>query len=193
MKNTMLKIHLFLTIIALLASFSTNAQLSWQKYNGSIPSNAVIGGEENGGQLAVCRCEHMGAKHPGKVVANMCHIGWGGKEVYKKEYEILINQGATIEWVFVNDGKVPQNAVMAGRENGKPLYVGKAYRAEDKSTHPGKVFQADIGLICNYSWGGKEKVETGDFYMLVTKEKPGPGFQEYHPDLAYHYKHPLQV
>jgi hypothetical protein len=163
--------------IVLCCGFSiaeSHAQLSWVKYNGSIPANAVIGGQENGKDIVVCRCNHNGGTHPGKVVARKCHIGWGGKEVYTSDYEILTNKGYKLDWKFVTDGKVPAGAVVGGAENGKKMYVGRAYRSADKSTHPGKVFKADIGLLCNYSWGGKEIVEKGSFYVLVNKGKNTP-------------------
>ena len=140
--------------------------LDWVAYNGSIPSNAVNGGYENGRNLPVCRTNYNGAMHPGKVVANMCNIGWGGKEITARSFEVLVNNGgAATSWVSVS-GQIPGNAVQAGTENGKPLYVGQATMSNG-SVHPGKVFGTPGAYICNYGYGGSEIVEKSNFKVLV--------------------------
>jgi len=142
------------------------ANLSWVGSTGTIPSNAVIGGTENGRNLAVCRTNYNGATHPGKVVGSMCNIGWGGKEVTSRSFEVLVNSGVTLRWISIQ-GNMPRNAVQAGVENGKILYVGQATMANG-SVHSGKVFVADDGTyICNYGYGGNEVVEKSNFKVLV--------------------------
>ena len=49
--------------------------------NGVIPANAIIGGNEAGRTLAVCRAKYNQGVHPGKVVGKNCNFGYGGKEV----------------------------------------------------------------------------------------------------------------
>jgi hypothetical protein len=158
----------FLLCILFFASIGTaSAQLSWQNKNAGT-SQAVIGGKENGQNLQVCRCNYNGAKHPGKVVAGKCHIGWGGKEVFLPDYEVLINSGnADIQWQKMNGSQIPQNGVEAGRERNTVYYVGRATHT-DGSIHPGKVFMAGGQYICNYSWGGKEIVVRSNFEVLVS-------------------------
>lgn len=67
--------------------------MSWVRVtNGEIPANAMIGGyEEDGSPLYIARAEHEGGHHPGKVsrALGACHFGFGGKEVAKREYEVL--------------------------------------------------------------------------------------------------------
>ncbi|EPX81771.1 DM9 repeat-containing protein [Litoreibacter arenae] len=42
------------------------------------------------GWTFVCRAKHKGDFHPGKVVTNDCMIGYGGKELQKGRYEVLM-------------------------------------------------------------------------------------------------------
>lgn len=59
------------------------------------PENLVYGGynddsEGYGGYpLDLCRVAYNGGVHPGKLWKDMCHIGWGGKERYFDNYEVL--------------------------------------------------------------------------------------------------------
>jgi len=58
--------------------------------SGQAPPNAVVGGQESGRQLLICRAEHSGGLHPGKLVGSNCNIGYGGAELLKREYEVLV-------------------------------------------------------------------------------------------------------
>jgi len=57
---------------------------------GGYPEGAVKGGHEEGHPLVLCRAAHGGGVHPGKIVGDSCCIGWGGKEVYAADYEVLM-------------------------------------------------------------------------------------------------------
>lgn len=48
------------------------------------------------GRTFVCRAEHKGNKHPGKIVNKDCMIGYGGKELQKSKYEVLM-RGKAVE------------------------------------------------------------------------------------------------
>lgn len=136
-------------------------------YTGSLPGNAVIGGKENGGDLAVCRAVYNDAWHSGKVVGTNCNIGWGGAEFAIADFEVLVNQGSVrLEWQPVN-GQIPANAVEAGNENGKRGLVGQADRAEDNSIHPGKIFGENGQYICTFGYGGDEIVAKTNYRILV--------------------------
>ena len=50
----------------------------------------VIGGQEPGRSLPICRGSHGGGVHPGKVVAGTLNIGWGGKEITLTSMEVLV-------------------------------------------------------------------------------------------------------
>ena len=156
-------------VCLLLASINgAEAQLSWVRYNGSTPANAVKGGFENGQTLMVARANFSGVNHPGKMVNTHCNIGYGGKEVVVRQFEILTSNNTKLRWIGVIKNRLPDNAVVAGTENGQPLYVGRAKRTADGSVHPGKVFKADGRYICNYGWGGKEVTEKNSFEVLVS-------------------------
>lgn len=75
-----------------------NMELDWSpSYTGAPkPKNIVQGGYSSafaegfgGYPLYICRTPYQGGVHPGKLWKDMCHLGWGGKEVYLKDYEIL--------------------------------------------------------------------------------------------------------
>ena len=57
---------------------------------GNLPPDAFVGGHEAGRFLAVCRANHQGGVHPGKVVGGNCNIGWGGDEVVARDFEVLV-------------------------------------------------------------------------------------------------------
>lgn len=144
-----------------------SAQIQWVTYTGSLPGNVVIGGQENGGDLAVCRAVYNDAWHSGKVVGTNCNIGWGSAEFAIADFEVLVNQGSVrLEWQPVS-GQIPANAVEAGNENGKRGLVGQADRAEDNSIHPGKIFGENGQYICTYGYGGAEIVAKANYRILV--------------------------
>ena len=105
----------------MLTSDMVSAQIEWVAHKGELPSNAVIGGVETHRILAVCRADNRGAMHAGKVVDGACNIGWGGKEVILKDYEILVNKGVVeLDWLKT-DGALPDQAIQAGIERGGPI------------------------------------------------------------------------
>lgn len=139
-------------------------QLSW-KPKGS--KGGVVGGREAGKNLIVCRSNHNGSQHPGKVVVGMCHIGWGGEEICLEDFEILTNSGTALEkWTAILNKQLPAGSVIAGYENGRTLYVGRALK--DGVYHPGKVFLAEGDYSCNFGYGGKEIIEKVNFEILVS-------------------------
>jgi len=162
---------LLLASFLILTSNVVSAQLEWIKFDGELPENAVIGGVETHRSLAICRCNYKGAMHPGKVVERRCNIGWGGKEIGLKRFEVLVNKGVIeLDWQKTDGKKLPNHAVKAGEENGRALYVGRAHH--EAGTHPGKVFQAGKGYICNIGYGEKE-ITYKTFEVLV-ENKPHP-------------------
>ncbi len=58
--------------------------------NGRIPLGAVRVGYERGEDLYICRATHRDGLHPGKVVGSNCNFGWGGQEILKPNYEVLV-------------------------------------------------------------------------------------------------------
>ncbi|MGA1133878.1 MAG: DM9 repeat-containing protein [Prochlorotrichaceae cyanobacterium] len=71
-------------------SFSGSTQYSWQRGTASNTFQSLMGGQEaSGTPLAICRTDYGGGVHPGKVVENACHIGYGGREVRLRSYQVL--------------------------------------------------------------------------------------------------------
>jgi hypothetical protein len=141
------------------------AKLEWLAFDGMVPENSVSGGIENENDLPVCRGNYNGVTHPGKLLANKCNIGWGGKEIELESFDVLVNTGVPLTWKTYT-GSIPNGAVEAGNENGKVLYVGQFTRP-DGSVHAGKVFGVKGGYIFNYGYGGKEITEKSNFRILA--------------------------
>lgn len=175
MKNILFQVSfLIVLIIGLLNDASAQELVKWVEYPGSLPTNVVYGGQENGVKLAICRCEYNGVKHAGKVVAGKCNFGWGGMEVTRAAFEVLINPFNTeLAWV-VPTTPMSINAVVSGFEDGENMFVGKANYAN--GVHPGKVRWNGERFVCEIGYGGKE-VQLTDFKVLVTGT-PYPPSQE---------------
>lgn len=62
----------------------------WVPARAGIPPNAVKGGHENGQPLFICQGNYHGGMHPGKVVGNVCDIGYGGREISLPQYRLLV-------------------------------------------------------------------------------------------------------
>ncbi len=162
--------NLIVILITVFFSLEANAQLKWEPYQGNVPVNAVVGGQENGKNIVVCRGQYNGNYHPGKLINTHCNIGWGGREIVIRKFEILINEGnVNLKWVRIIKGNLPSNMVEAGKENGQPLYVGRVTRS-DGSVHPGKVLKSGSDYICNYGYGGAEITEKNNFEVLTITE-----------------------
>jgi len=63
----------------------------WEQVtNCELPSGAIRGGIEGERYLVICRANHAGGLHPGKVVDCNCNIGFAGKEIQVVDYEVLV-------------------------------------------------------------------------------------------------------
>lgn len=141
--------------------------------NGSVPPGAVVGGQEPGRQLYVCRANYQGGVHPGKIVGGNCNIGYGGAEITIPRYEVLTtSEPHRISWVGASGGRLAPNAVVGGQEPGRQLYVCRA--SYQGGVHPGKV----VGSNCNIGWGGREitlpNYEVMVFAPRVVVQPPPP-------------------
>lgn len=136
--------------------------------DGRVPNEAVSGGEVDGTPFHVCRAPHGGGLHPGKQFKGVCYVGWGGKEIGFREYEVMIESGGPpLRWIDARSGSVPSGAIVGGNEGSQPLYVCRAnYR---NSMHPGKL----VGQNCNIGLGGKE-LTYPDYQVLVGIQTEAP-------------------
>ncbi|KAB2879282.1 DUF3421 domain-containing protein [bacterium] len=157
----------------LIAGTNISAQQSdiqWVPYNGSIPTNAVVGGSENGQPMYVGRVSFEGGMHPGKVISGgFCNIGWGGKEYsFNQGFEILTAPANSVTWVEYR-GTLPSNAIPGGYNDPgqvEPLYIAKhAYKGGE---HCGKLW----ANACNIGWGGAEIVLNQKIFVLATVTPP---------------------
>jgi hypothetical protein len=65
-------------------------KLAWVPFSGQMPPRAVMGGVEHGQGLAVCRARYQNAYLAGKVVASSCNVGYGGKELTLRPFDVLV-------------------------------------------------------------------------------------------------------
>lgn len=116
-----------------------------------LPMDAVVGGGQYNppATLYVCRAHYRGGMHPGKLYQGRCNIGWGGEEIVKNHYEVLVSR-ASLAWVPAGYGQIPSGAIQGGYQHDGPLFICQAnYHG---GTHVGKV----VGQTCNFGWGGRE-------------------------------------
>jgi hypothetical protein len=65
-------------------------KIAWTPFSGQMPPQAVVGGVEHGQGLAVCRARYQNAYLAGKVVAGNCNVGYGGKELTLRPFDVLV-------------------------------------------------------------------------------------------------------
>jgi hypothetical protein len=136
--------------------------------NGVVPANAIIGGNETGRTLPVCRARYNQGVHPGKVVGKNCNFSTGGKEVLAPQYEVLVGNPAVlrqspqlVRWIAAQGGQVPPGAFSGGNEPGRSI-LQICQAPYQGGVHVGKV----LGGNCNFGYGGRE-VLSPQYAVLV--------------------------
>ncbi|KAF7979886.1 hypothetical protein HWV62_40673 [Athelia sp. TMB] len=135
--------------------------VTWVLAHGKqIPKDAIVGGEDSGHTLYICRAFQDGGIQLGKAsnwFQKGAVIGYSNEEIQLDTYEILIGDPNAVRWVDVM-GDFDPNALGArpvegGKENnGSPLYIAQA--PIHGSVTPGKIRQDFGGAFVPY--GGKE-------------------------------------
>ena len=181
----------------------TFPDLNWvQVSDNHLPSNIVAGGvASNGETLYIGRREHNPDESsqslvvPGYVTpsSKALHICWNCAEhCYSglDSYEVLVTEQPEIfEWGVYSGGEVPRNAVVAGIDTSKDVYIGRTVTGSDISTGktwqgipiklpPGRVANMQLvgkvfpGHKCLYvPWGGKEYIYP-TYEVLMMKISP---------------------
>jgi hypothetical protein len=140
-------------VTGLCAAGAQAAGLAWvPNTDPASRQNVIVGGQEPGRALPICRAAYQNGLHPGKIVAGNCNIGWGGKEILIPKFDVLTGSPA-IRWIAARNGApLPAGAFIGGSEPARLLPVCRA--SYQKGVHPGKVVAGN----CNIGWGGKEIV-----------------------------------
>lgn len=138
--------------------------------NGQVPPGAIVGGQEPGRNLPVCRAKHNNGVHPGKIVAQACNIGWGGREILVRDYEVLVGNPQALQrnpqairWLPESGGRVPPGAFIGGQEPGRSLPICRA--GYNNGVHPGKL----VAQNCNFSLNGRE-ILMSQYEVLVAPQ-----------------------
>jgi len=131
---------------------------SWE-----LPENALPASKDHSSTYNVFLAR---VKLDGKLRFGKAHIGYkavfvpdidGEKEVYEEPFEVLcVDPEASVEWVDLEDGKVPAGAVVGSIVDGKIEFIGRGNTWGTYS--PGKIVPADKCMYAPY--GGKCKVLT---------------------------------
>lgn len=138
-----------LTLLILVSADAALAAVKWVwTRDGSIPPGAVKGGFVAGEDLYICRASYFDGMHVGKVFRGRCHFGWGGREVVRQEFEMLVDRGEE-RWVG-SDRALPNGAVRAGHAPAGDIFICRAQYRD--GMHPGKL----VGGRCLIGWGGRE-------------------------------------
>ncbi|KAH8855295.1 DM9 domain-containing protein [Schistosoma japonicum] len=142
--------------------------LSWvPAKNGEVPNNPIKADES----VYVARCRIGDDLICGKFSATYgkAFCPHDSKELEFQEYELLCDSGIPgcregYEWIMMNGGDVPENALVAGiNKYGTPLYIVKA-RIQDEVC-VGQLLQGESSG--SFSWGGDEhKNEHYDVLVL---------------------------
>lgn len=130
----------------------------------NIPSGAIVGGEERGVNLYICRAFYDGAIIPGKAAPGMKLggvLGYCDEEIDVPKYEVLIGDMRGLRWVQAHGRLDLRNLgakpVEGGRENdGTHLYIAQA--PHKGATHPGKASDKLDGAYIPYG-GGEKRVD----------------------------------
>ncbi|CAG9581151.1 unnamed protein product [Danaus chrysippus] len=108
--------------------------------DGHAPLGTLMAGFNNYWEpIFVARARHEGALIPGKLIHShgCAYISWGGHEIKKYEYEVLVD--APPNWIATSGNKIPLNAYPGGKtENHEVLFIGRVVGYEGE-TIPGKV------------------------------------------------------
>jgi uncharacterized protein (UPF0297 family) len=123
-------------------------------------------------KLIYFRAHHAGDIIPGKFLPgsqfnNQCFIPYGGTEVHKDEFEVLMNTG--FKWIKASNGYVPENSVIGGRSlSGEPLYVGRTLH--NGQNIPGKICRLSKCIYIPFG----EEICSKEYEVLVQILQPQP-------------------
>ncbi|CAN7947008.1 unnamed protein product, partial [Ixodes hexagonus] len=135
--------------------------------NGSIPFNAVPGGDDGGETIFVGRAAHDGDVVPGKVVPShsCCYVSHAGAEHTHRSYQVLISNSSQLHWAPASDGELPFGAIQGGScTSGERLYIGRT--SHEGTLTIGKVHPSHRCLYIPY---GGEEHRYSHYEVLVCK------------------------
>ncbi len=139
-----------------IASQKKDTRVEWVPTTGNaIPDKGIVGGEEPGRQLYLCRAKYMGEMASGKAANdfNGCYIGWRGGEYILQNYDVLSGDADLLKWVPSNIGNFMQapDPFFAGTQRGLNVYICRMQY--NGGWHPGHVIQGGKGCIIGYGGG----------------------------------------
>lgn len=147
--------------------------------------NAVAGGPgdspEPNSPMFICRAAVDGSLTPGKWNQGNCNVGYGGREIVARDYQVAYGQAS---WRIFG-GREDPGLIQTGREaNGTPLYSCRVlYRdgGRDVGYQPGKVMGNGK---CDIAYGGREISVRGPFEALYAGDVGVPAAYVAPPPVA---------
>lgn len=147
------------------------AQVQWLPSEKVKPTEAVKVKHQEGNAIEVCRCLFNRNWYAGGVLEGKCSIGWGGKEIKKADYELLVKSpNMQISWQDIKGFGIPAGAVVGGRENTRFSYVGRLLQA-DRNFQLGRIVKSKSGYEFHYGMGGKEEIAKDGFEILIANHR----------------------
>lgn len=133
--------------------------------DGSLPLGAVFGRRDRGTPQYVCRGQHLGALHVGRLAGPRCIVGYGGREVTLLAYEVLVGEARVLHW---NEGgpagSLPGEVISEGAPGERESVCAALYRESDL---PGRL----VGRRCHIGFRGRE-VESSSYTVLLDLARP---------------------
>ena len=123
--------HVLCEYVAPPLTYTALPRYEWVPAQGGvIPTGAVTGGlTPSGSTIYVSRAQHARDQLvPGQLVdgETSTRICWGCAEHTYEDYEVLtVAKADQFEWVWSSHGRVPANAVVAGKQSGEDGYAGR--------------------------------------------------------------------
>ncbi len=101
-----------------------------------------------------------GKFNPGKVVSNICYVGYYGKELTIKSFQVLTIQPC---WYKVR-GRTSKSLLNAAEGTGN-MRVCRVYKYNQFI--PGKLYMHRSGPVCYYGYGKRELGEKINYEIML--------------------------
>ena len=138
--------------------------------NLGVPSNAFqAGNERDGTPRYLCRVNHRGSVHPGKVVSRLCNIAVieEDAEYRKKNYEVLTDVSG-LEWVNAEQVDNSTTVLVADEDSDRKRFICRA--TWEDGTHPGEILNLGDTCYVPYNDTVRQFTREDSYELLVVQQ-----------------------